>query len=148
MRIAAAIILITLGVLFLWGVIFGLFVVGIVFGIRMFPIAVRSSVFLLGLVVGTAFDISGGICCLTRKYWRVCLASASFAVFYLAFCFASYLGWSEFLWGSLWSDYIRGGWPIWVMLVAAVISVIFIVRKKKEWQEVSDSVDGKVSYGG
>ena len=149
MRKAAGIILIALGVLFQCGLIFALFVLGIVFGIRMsLPTAVPGFVFLLGLVVAAAFDISGGIFCLTRKYWRVCLASASFAVFYLAFCFASYLVWSEFLWGSSWSDYIRGGWPIWVMLVAAVISVIFILRTKKEWQETSDSVDGEGSYVG
>jgi uncharacterized membrane protein (DUF485 family) len=151
MRKAAGIILITLGVSFLCGMIYILVVLGIMFGISIFLsflIPVPGFVFLLGLVVAAAFDITGGIFCLRRKYWRVCLASASFAVFFLVFYFVFFLVLSPFPWGSSWSDYISMGWPIWVMVVAAVISVIFILRTKKEWQEISDSADGKLSYGG
>jgi len=140
MRKAAGIILITVGVLFLCGLIFILVVLDIMFGILnilsylSFLIPVSGFVFFLGLVVAAAFDITGGIFCLRRKYWRVCLASASFAVFFLVF----YLVLSPFPWLSSWSDYISTVWPIWVMLVAEVIAVIFILRTKKEWQEVSD----------
>jgi len=132
--------LITVGVLFLCGLIFILVVLDIMFGILnilsylSFLIPVSGFVFFLGLVVAAAFDITGGIFCLRRKYWRVCLASASFAVFFLVF----YLVLSPFPWLSSWSDYISTVWPIWVMLVAEVIAVIFILRTKKEWQEVSD----------
>ena len=140
MRKAAGIILIIIGVLLLCVPIS--FVV--VFGISIFFVPVYYippavfAVILLGLVVLAAFHITGGILCLRRKYWRVCLASASFAVFFSVL----------FPWGLLFSNFISMGWIPWVMLVAAVIAVIFILRTKKEWQEISDSVDGKVSYGG
>jgi hypothetical protein len=144
MRKAAGIILITVGVLFLCALIYLLVVIDIMFGIRVLLILVpRLVVFsLLCLVVPVAFHITGGIFCLRRKYWRVCLASASYAVFLSVFFLVLVPS------GLLFSNFISMGWIIWVMLVAAVIAVIFIVRRKKEWQEISDSVDAKVSYGG
>jgi hypothetical protein len=144
MRKAAGIILIIIGVLFLWVLID----VVVAFGISFFFLghyyliaqAVVAAVVLLSLVVPAAFCVTGGIFCLRRKYWRVCLASASFAVFSSVF---------DSVWGARFlSDYISTGWTTWVMLVAEVIAIIFILRTKKEWQEISDSVDGKVSYGG
>ena len=135
--------MITLGALFLCGLIFILVVLDLMFGILnvlsfpSFLIPVSGFVFFLGLVVAAAFDITGGIFCLRRKYWRVCLASASFAVFLLIFYLVFYLVVSPFPWLSSWSDYISTVWPIWVMLVAEVIAVIFILRTKKEWQEIS-----------
>jgi uncharacterized membrane protein len=141
MRKAAGIILITSGVLFICGLILILVVLDIMFGILnilsslsslSFLIPVHGFVFFLGLVVAAGFLITGGIFCLMRKYWRVCLASASYAVFFLVFFFVV----PPFPWGSSWSDYIYMGWPIWVMLVAAVVSVIFILRTIKEWQEI------------
>ncbi len=149
MRKAAGIILITLGVLFACELIH---ILAILIMYRFSPLMVviqrPSFVFLLGLVAAAAFLITGGIFCLMRKCWRVCLASASFAVFFAVFNIVYFSALSPFSWGWPWSDYIYMGWPIWVMLVAAVISVIFVLRTKKEWQEISDSVDGKVSYGG
>ena len=29
-------------------------------------------------------------------------------------------------------------WLAWILFSAAVVSIIFIVRRKKEWQEISD----------
>ena len=131
MRKAAGIILITLGALSLYGLIW----VVAVFGFKIFlapflpsPQGFVAAVTLLSLVVSAAFHITGGIFCLRRKYWRVCLASASFAI--------------------LSSVVNSGGWNIWVMLVAAVIAVIFILRTKKEWQETSDIMDCKASNDG
>jgi len=149
MRKAAGIILITSGVLFICDLILILFVLEIMFGILSFLsflIHVPGFVFFLGLFVVAAFSITGGIFCLRRKYWRVCLASASFAVFYLVF----FLVLSPFPWVSSWSHpiYISTRWPIWVMLVAAVISVIFILRTKKEWEETSDIMDSRASNDG
>ena len=141
MRKAAGIILITLGVLSLCLLINVLVVFGISFFLVPFypiPQALPAAVVLLGLIVPAAFYVTGGIFCLRRKYWRVCLASASFAVLFSV--------WD--LGGSLLSSNILMGLIPWVMLVAEVIAVIFILRTKKEWQEISDSVDGKVSYGG
>jgi len=149
MRKAAGIILITLGVLFVCGLIHILAIlITDHFSILMVVIKRPSFVFLLGLVVAAEFVITSGIFCLMRKYWRVCLASSWFAVFFVVFNIVYFSALSPFSWGRTWRDYIYMGWPVWVMLVAAVISVIFVLRTKKEWQEFSDSVDGKVSYGG
>jgi hypothetical protein len=146
MRKAAGIILLTLGVLFVCGLIDILVIINIIHSSPLMVFIPRPSfVFLLGLVVAAAFLITGGIFCLMRKYWRVCLASASFAVLFVVFNIVYFSAWSPFYWEWSewpWSDYIYMGWPIWVMLVAAVISVIFVLRTKREWQETSDLVDG------
>ena len=137
MRKAAGIILI----------IFGLVLFGIAFLLAPFLLApflipsiygLFAAVGLLSLIVPAAFSITGGIFCLRRKYWRVCLASASFAVL------ASVVNRGD----VLLSSNILTGFISWVVVVAPVIGVIFILRTKKEWQDISDSVDGKVSYGG
>ena len=149
MRKAAGIILITLGVLFVCGLIDILVILNMVhFSIITVVTPRPSFVFLLGLVVAAAFRITGGIFCLRRKYWRVCLASTSFAVLFVVFNIVSFSDLSPFSWGWAWSDYIYMGWPIWVMLVAAVISVIFVLRTKREWQETSDIMDSKASNDG
>jgi hypothetical protein len=135
MRKAAGIILISIGVFFLCILIDGL----VVFGIGFFPapfVPIVPQGFIVGvlllvLVVAAAFRITGGIFCLRRKYWRVCLASASFAVFF-SFFFSGgpLLGRGA----SLWSGNILMSLIAWVMLFAGVIAVIFILRTKKEWQ--------------
>jgi len=104
--------------------------------------------FVLLLVVASEFLIAGGILCLMRKHWRACLASAWFAVLFVVFNIVYFSGLSPFLLGWPWRNYIYIGWPTWFMLVAAVISVVFVLRMKKEWKEIWDSVDGKVSYDG
>ena len=139
MRKAGGIILITLGVLFVCGLIHILAIlITDHFSILMVVIKRPSFVFLLGLVVAAEFVITSGIFCLMRKYWRVCLASSWFAVFFVVFNIVYFSALSPFSWGRTWRDYIYMGWPVWVMLVAAVISVIFVLRTKKEWKEISD----------
>jgi len=154
MRKAAGVILITLGALFVWGLIDILATFYIMFNSPlMIFIPPPSFVLLLGLVVAAAFLITGGIFCLSEKYWGVCLASASFAVFFVVFNIVYLLDLYPFYWESSLSYsslsyYIYTGWPIWFMLAGAVISVIFISYRRKEWQEISGSVDGEVSYDG
>ena len=146
MRKAAGIILITLGVLLAYELNHVLaMIIANHFSPLMVVIKRPSFVFLLGLVVAAAFLITGGIFCLSEKYWGVCLASASFAVFFVVFNIVYFLDLFPFYWVRSWSYYIYMRWPIWVMLVAAVVAVVFIVRRKKEWQEISDSVDCEVS---
>jgi len=141
MRKAAGIILIALGVSFLWFLINVLLVFGIGFLIVPFlpvpPQNFIAAIVVLGTIVPAAFYVTGGIFCLRRKYWGVCLASASFAVLFSVVYSAGFSG----------SNIIRG-LINWVMLVAAVVAVVFIVHRKREWQAISDSVNGKVSYGG
>jgi len=148
MRKAAGIILIALGVLFACELIYILLSI-IIMDQYPFMVVIKrpSFVFLLGLVVAAEFAITSGIFCLMRKYWRACLASAWFAVFFVVFNIAYFSRLSPFSWWP-WRDYIYMEWPIWFMLVAPVISVILVLSTRKEWQEISDSVDGEVSYGG
>jgi len=149
MRKAAGIILISLGAAYLSGLIAILAVFRI--SISMFaalfhpvdvfpgpPVPNLIGVLVVGTVGMAAFNIAGGIFCLRRKYWRVCLASASFAV----------LGSVVDSGVLLLSSDIVTGLISWVTVFAAVIALIFAVRTKREWREISDSVDGKVSYDG
>jgi hypothetical protein len=136
MRKAAGIILIIVSVVLLVGMVIDM--------INMsdfdVPIAILSvllatispRVVLCGLVV------AGGVLCLKRRHWGVCLVSA---VITLAFriipaAALSTDGDLAFMW--------RG----WVVAAGALISAIFISIRKREWQEISDSVDGKVSDSG
>ena len=140
MRKAAGIISITLSGVFIYLLTDAVVVLGISIFHDPFGAGIEDlirGVFLLVFVVAAAFLITGGIFCLMRKYWRVCLASASFGVLV-----------SVVIGGSLLSSNIPRGLIPWVMLVPEVVAVVFIVRRKKEWQEVSDSVDGEVSYDG
>ena len=95
--------------------------------------------FMLWRTAYAVFLITGGSFCLRRKYWKVCLASASFGVL------VGVLDLAE--WRLAFGRYSTG-WDIWIPLIAGVIAAIFIAVTKKEWQVISDSVDGKVSYGG
>ena len=143
MRKAAGIILITLGVYFVYFLITGLVAFGIGFLLEVFrpgAVGLVARVVVLGSVGVAAFHITCGIFCLRRKYWRVCLASASFAVL-IAVCDSASGGW-------VFSGNIAMGSIPWVVLVAALIAVIFIGLRRKEWQETSDLVDGEVSYVG
>ena len=140
MRKAAGVIVITLGVYFVYFLITGVAAIGISLLLGVFApgtVGLVSRVLVLGSVGVAAFFIACGIFCLRRKYWRVCLASASFGVL-LSLCDLASGGW-------VFSGNIAMGSIPWVVLVAALIAVIFIGLRKKEWQEIWDSVDGEVS---
>ncbi|MDH4067617.1 MAG: hypothetical protein OEU97_01615, partial [Dehalococcoidia bacterium] len=146
---AAGIILITLGVLFACELIHVLTILDWYYhSPLMMVIRVPSFLFLLGLAVAAGFLITGGIFCLMRKHWRICLASTSFAVFSVVFNIVYFSALSPFSWGWPWEQYIYMRWPIWVMLVPAVISAILVLRTKKEWQVISDSVDSNDASDG
>jgi hypothetical protein len=133
MRRAAGIILIILGVSFLCFLIDVVVVFGITIFLAPFDAGIQGfivGVFLLGLVVSAAIPITGGIFCLRRRYWEVCLASALLAAI------SSVLLPALLSYTSLSIIYTSMGWTIWVMLVAAVISVIFTLRTEKEWKEI------------
>ena len=78
--------------------------------------------------------ITGGVLCIRRIYWGLCLTSS--VLFFI--CPGASLLSGNFG--------IIPDWIDWVMLVAAVIAVIFILRTKKEWAEIP--VHGEQSYGG
>jgi hypothetical protein len=131
MRKAAGIILIAFGAYFLWILIDVLVVVGS--GLVLAPVVSATqglirAVILIGLIIPVAFSITGGIFGLRRKYWRVCLASASFVVLLSVFDSTRAL--------LSWEILILRSWVNWVMVVVAVIAVIFICLRRKEWREI------------
>ena len=134
MRKAAGIIIIVFGVTYL-GLWFSMLVRGLIFNNLVFEWDILNFhwswiavIFLLVLF------ITGGVFCVSKNYWGLCLTSS--ILFFI--CPG----------GSLLIGNIRvlPGWIDWVMLVAAVIAMIFILRTKKEWDEIP--VHGKQSYGG
>jgi hypothetical protein len=136
MRIAAGIILIILGGFGLQGVIFLLS--DLTIGLSSIPVSVVFII--LWYIVLAAFYVTGGVLCLRKKYWRVCLASASFAVF---------MGIFEVVVPSVVLGHlVVMPWTTWIVNIGAVISTIFISLSKKEWQEISHRLDCKASYGG
>jgi len=135
MRIAAGTILIILGVFGLRGLIFLL--QESVLRVSSIPF---SAVFtIIWYIIPVVLFVSGGVFCLRKNYWRVCLASASFAVFMAVFTLVEPL--------VVLGRFVMP-WTVWFLVIGAVISTVFISLTKKEWQEISDSVDGKVSHDG
>jgi len=136
MRKAAGIILIIFGALGVRALV--ILLTGLVKTFSFIPVQMVPTILLE--IAPSAFFVIGGVFCLRRKYWRVCLASASFAALIGIFVVVTVsLGRAIFL---------GEGWIPWIAAIAAVISIIFISRTRKEWQEISDSVDGEVSYVG
>ena len=129
MRKAAGIILIILG---MWGLIGLISVVIILSDSGMNPYLP----FFLGRIVGIPFLVISGILCLRKKYWRVCLASASFAVLMAIF---------KVVEPSVRLGRFHMHWTAWFVAIGAIISAVFISLSKKEWREISDSEDGEVS---
>ena len=96
---------------------------------------------LLGMIlyiVGAMLFVTGGVLCLMKKYWRVCLASASFAVFLAIFRVVE---------PSVVLGRFHMHWSAWFLVIGGVISTVLISVSKKKWQEISGSVDGEVSNG-
>lgn len=101
----------------------------------------RLSVLIGTLPYGIVFGgllVAGGVLCLKRRYWGVCLVSAVITV-------------------SLWIApvvvmLVEGGfsalWNFAIQVPGGLVAIVFISLRKKEWQEFSDSVDSEVSKGG
>ena len=136
MRKAAGVILIIFGALGVVGLV--RLLTELVNTLSFIPVSMVPSILLQ--IVPIAFYVVGGVFCLRRKHWRVCLASASFAASIGIFAVVT-LSLGHAIYMGEW-------WRPWIAVVAAVISVIFISRTRKEWQEITDSVDGEVSYVG
>ncbi len=105
-------------------IIFGIFLLNtVVSALRVYGIHVNEIVFNLLMVIPVAFLITGGIFCLMRKYWRVCLASAWLAVFIMIL----------WLTGSHPSA-LR--WLSWVFSILGTLSIILVYLTKTEWKEI------------
>ena len=136
MRKAAGVILMVLGVVALvWTIISVVNISDLDFA------SARLSVLIGTLPYGIVFGgllVAGGVLCLRRRYWGVCLVSAVITV-------------------SLWIApvvvmLVEGGfsalWNFAIQVPGGLVAIVFISLRKKEWKEFSDSVDGKVSYDG
>jgi hypothetical protein len=88
-----------------------------------YDIHVYDLVFNLVLIIPVAFLITGGIFCFVKKYWKVCLASAWLAVFFMI------------LW--LTGSHPYGlDWLSWVFPILGTLSIIFVYLTKQEWKEI------------
>jgi len=77
------------------------------------------------MIIPVAFLVIGGIFCLMKKYWRVCLASVWLAVFIMLV--------------SLMGSPPHGlDWLSWVFSVLGTLSIIFVYLTKAEWKEIQD----------
>ena len=125
MRKAAGIILIILG---LWLLFFSFLVIVIERSINTYTL-----VSILWMVC-SAFLVAGGILCLKKKYLELCWGSAFLAAFfYIGTLVVSFTGWT---------------WLNWICAILGTIPIIFVSLRNSEWKEISDSVDGKVTYNG
>ena len=101
-------------------------VVLILSGIRM----IAYAGYMVNMVCG-AFAIAGGVFCLKRRYWGACLVSGlvAFLTAILPVAYASQRG-------SVLLHMMLMNWVIWMLVGGAVVSIIFIIRRKKEWSEI------------
>jgi len=90
-----------------------------------FPIHIPLRLVLLPIVY-VAFYVAGGIFCLRRRYWPVCLASASFVVFIEVI---------PPVVDMLPRGYLLWGWDTWLLVIGGFISTVLISVGKKEWSE-------------
>ena len=112
MRIAAGVLMMILGAFLLVGC--GLFLLE--FGIDIHD----PQIFVM---ICSAFLITGGVFCLKRKYWGLCLASALVVVFPMIWWLRLYL----------YTSYVP--WVTWVAVILGTPPIIFVCLTKKEWQE-------------
>ena len=110
MRKAAGIMLIIVGIFVLIVEIINLRIIGIHF----FPFSLLSIIF-------AALIVTGGICCIRKKYWGLCLASALFAVYIMI--------------RALINNYSYWTWE-WVMCILGILPIIFVCITRKEWKEI------------
>jgi len=113
--------------------------------------AIQNLLFIIPFIIPGAFVVTGGVFCLKKKYWKLCFASALLAVLIMIYLIYGMTGGfspppgtrfhvSNFAWW-IW-------FPIWWILlpiITGILPIIFVCIRKREWQEISDSVDGKVS---
>jgi len=106
-------------------IIFGMFLLNtVISALRGFDIHVYDLAFNLFIIISAAFLITGGIFCLRKKYWRVCLASASLAVLIMIMWLTGY--------------HTSLAWLSWVFSILGTLPIIFVCLTKKEWKEIQD----------
>jgi hypothetical protein len=83
--------------------------------------------FSLFIIISGVLLVTGGICCLKRRYWRLCFTAALFAIFVMVL-WVGLLG--ESLLFSLHWFYIN-----LFFIATGILPIIFVRLRKKEWQK-------------
>jgi hypothetical protein len=115
MRRAAGIMMVILGAFLLFGIVMILLEFGI---------DIHDRVYEIFFMICSAFLITGGVFCLKRKYWELCLASALVVVFPMIWWLRLYL----------YTSYVP--WVTWVAAILGTPPIIFVCLTKKEWKEI------------
>jgi len=141
MRKAAGIILIVSGIVFVVGMIID--VINHYFGTAIMSMLMETLPY---TIVYGGLLIAGGVYCFKRRYWGLCLVSAVVPLSLWITRVARWLavGVAE---GSV-EGFLSLSWHFCIVVLGTLVSTIFIVSRKKEWQEFSGSVDCQVSNGG
>ncbi len=107
-------------------IVFGMFLLNTVTSaLKGYGIDISELVFNLLMIIPVAFLITGGIFCLRKTYWRVCLASAWVAAFIMI------------MW--LTGSHPYGlHWLSWVFSVLGTLSIIFVYLSKEEWMVIQE----------
>ena len=101
-------------------VIFGVTTMGFfVYGIRTQAYYDYDLAFNLLMIFSTIFTITGGVFCLKRKFWIVCLISSALLSYFATFFWLAIIPYISIL-------YFTGG----------IIPLIFVCLRKREWQEI------------
>jgi hypothetical protein len=109
MRIASGVMLIIVGVYIVVGEITILHVVGShLFALSVFPIILA------------ALTVVGGVFCIRKRYWVVCLVSSLIPIYFVIRLFV--IGYRFMPWE-------------WILPVLAFLPIIFICIRRKEWKE-------------
>jgi hypothetical protein len=99
---------------------FALFMLADAFsGLPRYGVLLSDFVLALLLTIPAAFIVSGGVFCLARKYWKVCLASTVVTVVIMV------------VWWIGQTDSILA----WIGSMLGTFPIIFVLLKKNEWQE-------------
>ena len=110
MRKAAGVMLIIVGVYIVVGEITILHTVGShLFALSVFPIILAALI------------VTGGVFCIKRRYWVVCLVSALIPVYFVIRLFMI--------------EYRFMPWE-WILPILGILPIIFIGIKRKEWKEI------------
>ena len=128
MRKAAGIVLVVIGAYFSVGGV----AVLILWGMNMIGVDGYMLPNVLFIVFG-AFAIGGGVLCLKRRYWGLCLVSGLAALLIAVYPIVDAL-----LRESPQLSMILMYWVTWVLIGGAVVSIILIISRKKEWSEISE----------
>lgn len=88
--------------------------------------------FVFVMVCG-AFVVAGGAFCLRRKYWGACLVSGLIVVLLDIVPVVEALAR-----GSNLAVWLLMNWVMGIVVGGAVVSIVFIIRRKKEWSEISE----------